>query len=124
MITQADGQNFRALVHEGPGPVLVEFGVARSAPCQSAAREIARLAARYGAMLSIVRVDIDTSPELLAAFGLASVPAFVLVRRDGPPLGLVGFHSAGQIEGAFGLSALLQPQAECAPDLEGTRSFS
>jgi thioredoxin 1 len=92
--------------------VLVSLWARWSEPSHNAAPEIARLAARYGAMLPIVRVDIEANPEIPAAFGITSVPAFVLVRRDAPPLGLIGFHSAGQIEQAFELSTLLIPHEE------------
>ena len=63
--------------------LLVSYYTAPSCgPCKAVTPLIDKLAIEYGDRVSVVKVDIDESPENAKKYGIRSIPA-VLVFRDG-----------------------------------------
>ena len=80
-------EQLTATVLEADRPVLVDFTAAWCPPCRAMKPVLAELAAERDD-LDIVEVDVDDSLEVAAAFGVLSMPTF-MVFRDGAPVGQI-----------------------------------
>ena len=71
--------------YEGNKPAIVDFYATWCGPCRTMAPILADLADEYGNDIYVYEVDIDKEPELAAAFGIESIPTFLLIPRSGDP---------------------------------------
>lgn len=62
-------------------PVLADFYSPTCAPCQMMHPVIESLAKRRIGELMVVRINVDSHPEMAAAFGIQGVPTVVILRR-------------------------------------------
>lgn len=89
--------NFDAEVTEAEAPVLVDFWSPGCGPCRMMEPVLEGLAARHPEV-RFAKLDAAAHPDIAWAFGVVSVPAFVLF-RDGKPVGdIVGAVPATRIE--------------------------
>jgi thiol-disulfide isomerase/thioredoxin len=94
--TDRDGLAF---LLTGAHPVLVEFWAKWSDPCVDLAPELLAAAATLDGQIEVVRVDVDHEPELVAEFGIQSVPTLLLLSQDGERLRLLGSRPRAQLLG-------------------------
>ncbi|HEX7822532.1 MAG TPA: thioredoxin [Sphingobium sp.] len=73
---------FQVEVIESKLPVLVDFYAQWCGPCKAMAPALADLAQEYDGQVRVVKIDIDATPGIAEAHGIASVPTFLLI-RDG-----------------------------------------
>jgi putative thioredoxin len=104
-IFDANTSNFDQLVIENSfhKPVLVDFWAEWCAPCKALMPVLAQIAESYLGELLLAKVDCDAEPDVVARFGIRSLPTVVLF-KDGQPVD--GFNGA-QPESA--IRTLLQP---------------
>jgi len=74
-------KNFESQI-EGSKPVVVDFYSEWSTSCQLMSREFQDLKEKVGDRATIVKMDIDRSPELSRLYGIQSVPT-VAIFKDG-----------------------------------------
>lgn len=79
-------------------PLLVFFWNERSGPARRMESLIAHLARKERHRLRVTRVDVDRRPDLARRFGVADVPALVLVKSKRAVARLDGRTSAPRIE--------------------------
>ena len=79
-------------------PLLVFFWSERSGPARRMESLLAHLARKERTRLRIMRVDVDEQPELAERFGVAAVPALVLVKGKRVVDRIDGRVSAPKIE--------------------------
>ena len=95
---------FAAEVLEAAGPVLVDFTAAWCPPCRVMKPVLAELAAERPD-LRIVQVDVDANQRTAAAYGVLSMPTFMLFRGGQPIAQLVGARPksrlARELDGAL-----------------------
>ena len=74
--------NFKELVTDNDGVVMVDFWAAWCGPCKMIAPIIDELATEYKGKAVVGKVDVDTNPEVSMEFGVRSIPT-VLVFKNG-----------------------------------------
>ena len=94
-------------------PVLAFFRSQSSGPARRMESLIAHLARKERYRLRVTVVDVDTRPDLVARFRVASVPTLLLIREREVVGRLEGRASAPQIERLLDTS--LEP-AETLPE--------
>jgi len=79
-------------------PLLVFFTSERSGPARRMESLLAHLARKERTRVHVMRVDVETQPELAAKFRVKAVPTLVLVKRKRAVDRIEGRASAPVIE--------------------------
>ncbi|MES2817943.1 MAG: thioredoxin [Pseudomonadota bacterium] len=110
-IFDADTANFDQAVIQNSfiKPVLVDFWAEWCAPCKALMPLLAQIAESYRGELLLAKVNCDLEPDVVARFGIRSLPTVVLF-KDGQPVD--GFAGA-QPESA--VRAMLAPHVQEPP---------
>ncbi len=115
-IFDVTGASFEQLVLENSfhKPVLVDFWAEWCAPCKALMPLLAKITEEYQGELVLAKVNCDIEQDVVARFGVRSLPTVVLF-KDGQPVD--GFAGA-QPESA--IRAMLEPhvQAPAAPEAD------
>ncbi|MFV0454969.1 MAG: thioredoxin [Pseudomonas sp.] len=107
-IFDVTASNFEQLVLENSfhKPVLVDFWAEWCAPCKALMPVLAKITEEYQGELLLAKVNCDIEQEVVARFGVRSLPTVVLF-KDGQPVD--GFAGA-QPEAA--IRAMLEPHVQ------------
>ena len=85
-VQQATSASFASDVLRSPVPVLVDFYADWCGPCRMLAPVLDRLATEFSGRARIVKVNVDTEPQLASRFRVSSIPALVFI-ADGKVVG-------------------------------------
>jgi thioredoxin 1 len=88
--------SFQADVLEADGPVLVDFTAAWCPPCRRMKPVLAELAADRPD-LRVAQIDVDAHQRTAAAYGVLSMPTFIVFRGGQPVLRLLGARSRAKL---------------------------
>ncbi|NTU76432.1 MAG: thioredoxin [Alphaproteobacteria bacterium] len=72
--------NFEAEVLQAPGPVLVDFWAEWCGPCRMVGPVLDELAAEMGNKVTIVKMNVDESPQTPSKYGIRSIPTLLLFK--------------------------------------------
>ncbi len=70
---------------EGDIPCIVDFYADWCQPCKIAGPILEELAAEYEGKINVYKIDTEKERELAAAFGIQSIPTFLLCPGEGLP---------------------------------------
>jgi len=81
-VLEISDANYKELVVEHPGPMLLDVWASWCGPCRLIAPVIAWAAAEYGGRLRVGKADCDANPVLVESLAVKGLPTLVLF-RDG-----------------------------------------
>jgi thioredoxin 1 len=84
-------KSFTDIINTGT-PVLVDFYTEWCGPCKMMAPVLKELKNRMGDKLTILKVDVDKSPEAAYTYNVQGVPTFILFKS-----GQIKWRQAGAI---------------------------
>ncbi len=76
-IVELNETNFEAEVLKSDQPVLVDFWTEWCGPCKMLAPALDEIAAEQAGRVKIVKVNVDSNSELVARFGVQSIPTLL-----------------------------------------------
>lgn len=108
---RATTRDFEAIVLSSVTPVVVDFWAPWCVWCVKLAPTYDALAAKMGAELTFVKVNVDDEPELARRYGVSGLPTLKFY-CDGREIGeIVGAPPKDRIEPAF--RSILARHTEC-----------
>ncbi|MBN1309809.1 MAG: thioredoxin [Anaerolineae bacterium] len=75
-------QSFEADVLDSSEPVLVDFWAEWCGPCKMIEPAVDELAREYDGKLKVAKLDADSNPNVMQAFGVMGIPTLILF-KDG-----------------------------------------
>jgi thioredoxin 2 len=81
-IVDAGDDDFAEVAERSPVPVLVDLWATWCGPCRMVSPALERIATDRAGGLKLVKVDVDTAPQLSQRFEVRAVPT-LMVMRDG-----------------------------------------
>jgi thioredoxin 1/putative thioredoxin len=71
-------------------PVLIDFYADWCAPCKQLSPLVAEVAKELEGKLKVVKIDVDRSPQIAAAFRIQSIPTLFVMHKGQPVTGQPG----------------------------------
>ncbi len=96
-IVDADPQTFEAEIAASV-PVVIDFWAPWCGPCRMVTPSLERLATAHAGRLKVVKLNVDTAPDIGARYGVQGIPLLVLLRDRQELDRLVGAAPESQIE--------------------------
>ncbi len=74
--------NFKSEVLEAKELVFVDFWATWCGPCKMMTPHVEALAEEYAGKVKVGKINVDDNSEIATAYGIASIPCFILF-KDG-----------------------------------------
>ncbi len=84
--TAVTEETFHKEVKEADTPVLVDFWAEWCGPCRMVAPILEELSKEFAGKLKVVKLDVESSPNIAAAYNIRGIPALLLF-KDGQVAG-------------------------------------
>lgn len=81
MAIEINDNNFQELVIDSGKPALLDFWAEWCGPCRMIAPIVEELSGEYGEQIIIGKVDVDSSPNITAKFGIRSIPTLLYFKN-------------------------------------------
>jgi thioredoxin 1 len=103
-VREVSSADFDAVVLKSDKPVLVDFWAPWCGPCRMVGPEFEKLAGRFGASVSFVKLNVDEAGDIASRYGVMSIPTIGKF-SGGQMVGhVVGARGADALAKEFGLS--------------------
>lgn len=97
-VVYVDDNNFEAEVLQSQLPVLVDFSAVWCGPCQRQLPIIEKFATANKQRVKVCKVDVDESPQVVAKFGIKSVPCIFFFNKGNKIHSTVGLTSLSVLD--------------------------
>ncbi|MBQ7820656.1 MAG: thioredoxin [Clostridia bacterium] len=95
-VIHVTNENFEEVVMNSDTAVLVDFSATWCGPCQMIAPTIEEIADEYDEY-TVVKIDVDDSPELAVKYGIVSIPTLIVIKNGEAVSKAVGLRSKEEI---------------------------
>ena len=89
--------NFNEQVLQSKLPVLVDYWAEWCAPCKAMAPVLDEVAEEYADRLRVVKVNVETEPQIVRQYGVRSQPTLMLFKNGLVEAQKVGAMSKSQL---------------------------
>ena len=96
MIINITKSNFDTEVMNSAVPVLIDFWAEWCGPCRMMAPVVDEVA-KLRPDVKVGKIDVDSEPELAAAFKIESIPTLVVVKNGAVTAASVGLRQKGDV---------------------------
>ena len=96
-MNEVNYNNFKQNVIDKSGVVLVDFYADWCGPCQMMA-PILKEVESENSNVSIVKVNVDNSPELAGVYGVMSIPTLIVFKDGNPVSQNIGYCPKEKVE--------------------------
>jgi len=96
-IVHTNDSNFEADVLKSDKPALVDFWAEWCGPCKMIAPILSEAANEYGEKMSVVKLNVDESPNIAQKFGIRSIPTLMLFKDGAVQAQKLGAMSKSQL---------------------------
>ena len=96
-LVHTNDSNFDTDVINSEKPALVDFWAEWCGPCKMIAPFIDEAATEYADKMSVVKLNVDESPNVAAKFGIRSIPTLMLFKDGAVQAQKVGAFSKSQL---------------------------
>jgi thioredoxin 1 len=96
-IVHTNDSNFEADVLNSDKPALVDFWAEWCGPCKMIAPILDEAANEYAEKMSVVKLNVDESPNVAQKFGIRSIPTLMLFKDGAVQAQKLGAMSKSQL---------------------------
>ena len=96
-IVHTNDSNFEADVLKSDKPALVDFWAEWCGPCKMIAPILSEAANEYAEKMSVVKLNVDDSPNIAQKFGIRSIPTLMLFKDGAVQAQKLGAMSKSQL---------------------------
>ena len=96
-IVHTNDSNFEADVLNSDKPALVDFWAEWCGPCKMIAPILDEAANEYADKMSVVKLNVDESPNVAQKFGIRSIPTLMLFKDGAVQAQKLGAMSKSQL---------------------------
>ena len=96
-MNEVNYNNFKQNVIDKSGVVLVDFYADWCGPCQMMAPILKEIESEKS-NVSIVKVNVDNSPELAGVYGVMSIPTLIVFKDGNPVSQNIGYCPKEKVE--------------------------
>lgn len=100
-VIELTDQNFEAEVLQSAEPVLVDFWAPWCGPCRMVGPVVEELAEENAGKVKVAKIDIDSSPNTAASFGISSIPTLMIFKGGEVSERFVGVQPKKRIQEAL-----------------------
>nr|WP_250807302.1 thioredoxin [Neorhizobium tomejilense] len=79
--TELTSANYDDVVARSDMPVLIDFWAEWCGPCKMIGPTLEELSETFGSRVKIVKLNVDSHPDVAARYGVRAVPTMALVRN-------------------------------------------
>jgi thioredoxin 1 len=97
-IVHTNDSNFEADVLKSDKPALVDFWAEWCGPCKMIAPLLEEAASEYSDKMSVVKINVDESPNIAQKFGIRSIPTLMLFKDGAVQAQKLGAMSKSQLQ--------------------------
>lgn len=103
MSIKVNSANFESVVLNSDKPVLVDFWATWCGPCKMIAPVIEQLSEELEAKVTVVKLDVDESPDVAGKYGVMSIPTLLVFENGKETKRAVGFQPKEKIMAWLGV---------------------